>query len=89
MQQQAFKAYQRLLRIQCSRLVRDAVRRDKERNDEFRYFGEEIAVYRRLLQQYPESTHQAAVDDAHRRVVHAHDDRAVAELIERFGTLAS
>jgi hypothetical protein len=89
LQQQAFKAYQRLLRIQCSQVVRDAVRRDKERNDEFWYFGEEIAAYRRLLQQYPESMHQAAVDDAHRRVVHAHDDRAVAELIERFAALAS
>jgi hypothetical protein len=88
LQQQAFKAHQRLLRIQCSRLVRDAAGRSKERNDEFWYFGGEIADYRKILQQYPDPSHQAAVDDAHRRVVHAHDDRAVAELIDRFAALA-
>lgn len=88
LQQQAFKAHQRLLRILCSQLVRDPELRTKEQKDEFWYFGEEIEGYRRLLQQTPDPAHQAAVDDAHRRVVIGHNDRAVAELIERFAALA-
>jgi hypothetical protein len=88
LQQQAFKAHQRLLRINCSQVVRDSALQTKERRDEFWYFGEEIEAYRKLLLQVPDPAHQAAVDDAHRLVVIAHDDRAVVELIDRFAALA-
>ena len=78
----------RLLRIRCSALVRDEARRIQERNDEFWYFGEEIGTYRELLQHDPDPDHQAAVDDAVRRVAGKHDFAAVAELSKRFAELA-
>ena len=88
LQEQALKAHRRLLRIRCSALVRDEARRIKERNDEFWYFGEEIEAYRELLQHDPDPDHQAAVDDAVRRVAGKHDFAAVAELSKRFAGLA-
>ncbi len=88
LQEQALKAHRRLLRIRCSALVRDEARRAKERNDEFWYFGEEIEAYRALLRREPDAAHEAAVEDAARRVAARHDFAAVTELAERFAALA-
>ena len=88
LQQQALKARRRLLKIECAKLLKDEKLRDKERDDEFWYFGEELDRYRKLLQRHPDVAHQAAVDEAARRVVEKHDLGAVVEMIERFAELA-
>ena len=49
LQQQASKAHRRLVNIKCAGLVRDEAQRNKEEDDEFWYFGEEIEIYRTLL----------------------------------------
>jgi hypothetical protein len=87
-QQQALKAHQRLLRIDCAKLAKDEAHRGKEREDEFWYFGEELDRYRKVLQRHPDPVHQAAVDEAGKRVVVDHDLGAVLELIDRFAELA-
>lgn len=88
LQRKALEAHRRLLKIRCSKHVRDETRRTKEENDEFYYFGEEIEVYRKLLQQYPDPDHQDAVEGAYRRVALRHDFTAVSELADRFAKLA-
>lgn len=62
--------------VSCSTTSVDTIRQSNERNDEFAYFGEEIADYRKLLLQYAGPEQQVAVDVAHRRVVLTHDVRA-------------
>jgi hypothetical protein len=89
LQQQALKAHRRLLNIKCAQFVRDDAQRNKEEQDEFWYFGEEIETYRKLLLKYPEAAdHTRAVGDAKRQVADKHDFAAVEELIERFAALA-
>lgn len=93
LQQQALKAYRRLLNIQCARLVSDETKREKEQDDEFWYFGEEIEAYHKLLQIEPDAEHAQAVADARQRIVLAHRKPAYKsdaedELIERFARLA-
>lgn len=89
LQQQALKAHRRLLNIKCAQFVRDDAQRNKEEQDEFWYFGEEIETYRKLLLKYPEAAdHTRAVEDAKRQVADKHDFAAVEELIERFAALA-
>lgn len=88
LQQQALKAYRRLLNIRCARLVRDEAQRKKEENDEFWYFGEEIQFYRALLLEQPDPDHQEAVEKAQLLVAIRHDFAALEELIERFAALS-
>jgi hypothetical protein len=88
LQQQALKAYRRLLNIQCALFVRDEVQRKREEDDEFWYFGEEINRYRALLLQHRNVDHERAVEDAEPRVARNHDFNAIDKLIERFAKLA-
>jgi hypothetical protein len=88
LQQLAWQAHRRLVNIKCAQFVRDDAQRNKEEDDEFWYFGQEIEIYRELLLKHPEAGHQQAVEDAQRLVAHKHDFQAVDELIERFAALA-
>jgi hypothetical protein len=88
LQQQALKAYRRLVKIRCSSLVDDDKLRTKERDDECWYFGEEVTAYRQLLQRQPDAVHLAAVEEAHQRIAVGHDFGALPELIDRFARLA-
>jgi hypothetical protein len=82
LQQQALKAYRRLVKIRCAALG------SKERDDECWYFGEEITLYRQLLQSRPDPAHGAALEEADQRIAVGHDFGALPELIERFARLA-
>lgn len=89
LQQHALKAYRRLLNIQCADQVRDPAKQKKEKEDEFWYFGEEIAAYEQLLQARPDAAHAQAVVQAKQNVVLDHYNPAAVEtLIERFAVLA-
>jgi hypothetical protein len=83
LQQQALKAYQRLVKIECATFGTE------EQNKECWYFGEEITVYRQLLQTRPDPAHVAALEEAYQRIVVGHDFRALPELVQRFARLAN
>ena len=87
LEQLAHKAYRRLLNIRCAGLLVDEKSRKKERDDEFWYFGEEIASYRELLQRRPDAAHQALVDEAAHAVAERQDLRALPGLVKRFAAL--
>ena len=64
LQQQALKAHRRLVNIKCAQFVRDVAQRNKEEDDEFWYFGEEIENYLALLLEQPDADHKQAVEKA-------------------------
>lgn len=89
LEQRAHQAYRRLLNVRCAELVIDAARRQKERDDELYFFGEEIARYREFLelQAVADPAHRDAVDEAERRIAREHDLQALPEAIARFQRL--
>jgi hypothetical protein len=84
----ALKLYRRLLSIRCADLLADDARRERERNDEYWYLGEEVTAARALLQRRPHAAFQAALDLTFERLVLAHDATAIESLLDAWEAIA-